>query len=171
MRQPRPLRIGQEPSRLRLIAIPVLAVMLGSALTTIPLIAKSPILPPLGLIILLAWRLLRADIFPVWIAAPLGLWDDLYSGQPLGSAMLLWSIIFLAVEYIDTRMWWRDYWQDWGIAALAIAFALFGGLVTANIAGPKVHWLIIMPQFGWSILIFPLASRFIAHLDLWRLKR
>ncbi len=171
MRQPRPLRIGDEPSRLRMVGIPVFTVMLGSVITTLPIIAKSPILPPIGFLILIAWHLSRSDLWPVWIAAPLGLWDDLFSGQPLGSAIFLWTVILLGLQYLDQRMWWRDYWQDWAFAALGLAFALFGGLVMTNIAGPNIPWITVIPQLLWSILFFPLVSRIIAHFDLWRLKR
>jgi rod shape-determining protein MreD len=171
MRQPRPLRIGDAPSRFRMIAIPVITVMAGSIITTLPIIAKSPILPPIGLILLIAWQLSRPDIWPVWIAAPLGLWDDLFSHQPLGSAMFLWTVILLGLQYLDQRMWWRDYWQDWAFAALAIAFALFGGLIMVRVSGPNIRWDLIMPQLLWSILFFPLATRLVGHMDLWRLKR
>jgi rod shape-determining protein MreD len=171
MRQPRPLRIGDEPTRFRMVAIPVFSVMVGSIITTMPILAKSAILPPIGLLLLIAWQLSRSDIWPVWIAAPLGLWDDLFSGQPLGSAVFLWTMVLLGLQYMDQRMWWRDYWQDWAFAAISLAFALLGGLVMANIAGPHLPWNLVMPQLLWSTLFFPIASRFVAHLDLWRLKR
>ena len=47
---------------------------------------------------------------------PLGLFDDLVSGQPLGSAMLLWTLCFLAIDVLEQRLVWRDFWQDWLIA-------------------------------------------------------
>jgi rod shape-determining protein MreD len=46
--------------------------------------------------------------------------DDIFSGQPFGSAGLLWSLAMLTIEIIDSRAIWRDYIQDWLIAALLI---------------------------------------------------
>ncbi len=171
MRQPRPLRIGDAPSAFRLLAIPVATVMLASATTMLPIMAKSPILPPFGLMMLIAWRLAHNDIWPLWIAAPLGLWDDLLSGQPIGSAIFLWSVILLALDYIDRRMWWRDFWQDWLFAALAISFALLGGVYFVGWSAPRPDYLVVVPQMIWSILFFPVTLRLVGHLDLWRLKR
>ncbi len=161
---------GEERiARLRGRTLPVISTMLGSATVILPIIATAPILPPFGLMMLLGWRLLRPELWPVWIGLPLGLVDDLFSGQPIGSAMLLWTIALLGIDLADRRMVWRDYWQDWLIAAAAIIFCLIGGLVTANATGGNGTVLQIMPQLALSILIFPVVARFCALLDRWRL--
>ena len=73
--------IAQNRSRLHTDGAPILSVMTGSMLVSIlPVIAITPSLPPLGLLMLLGWRLLRPDLWPLWIAAPLGLFDDVLSG-------------------------------------------------------------------------------------------
>lgn len=68
----------------------VASILAGSLVTLLPVVATVPFLPPFGLLMFLGWRLLRPGALPVWAAAPLGLFDDLVSGQPLGSAVLLW---------------------------------------------------------------------------------
>src|SRR5699024_7185718 len=80
-----------EPSPTAIWLIPVASVMVGSLITIVPLIATFPVLPPLGLMTLLAWRLLRPEWMRIWSPLPFGFFDDLVSGQPLGSAILLWT--------------------------------------------------------------------------------
>ncbi len=60
--------------------------------------------------------------------------DDVFSGQPFGSAGLLWSLAMLVIEVIDSRAIWRDYLQDWLIASVLIAVVLLGGLWIAGLA-------------------------------------
>ena len=62
---------------------------------------------------LLGWRMVRPGLLPLWAGAPLGAFDDLVSGQPFGSAILLWSLAMIAIELIETRFPWRGFWQDW----------------------------------------------------------
>ena len=51
-------RIDRESSPARMLLVPILSVMVGSMATAwLPLIAGTPLLPPLGLMMLLAWRL------------------------------------------------------------------------------------------------------------------
>ncbi len=115
--------------------------------------------------ILIAWRLLHRTMWPVWAAIPLGAFDDLLSGQPLGSAMILWTLAFFALDLLDRRMMWRDSWQDWALAGLLIAALLGGGLLMANFTGGDSRVSILWPQFLLSLLLFPITSRFCAGLD------
>jgi hypothetical protein len=64
------------------------AILFGSLPPWLPIIAPAPVPPPLGFLLLLAWRLLRPGLLPPWAGLPLGLFDDLYSGQPTGSGPL-----------------------------------------------------------------------------------
>lgn len=151
--------------------VPVLTVMIGSLATTLPFVADWPMLPPFGLLLLLAWRLLRPEMWPAWIALPLGLFDDLFSGQPLGSAMALWTMVFVAFDMMDNRAVWRDYWMDWLAAAAAILFCLVGGVAFVAFTTGGGHLLAIVPQAVITILLFPAVMRLCAALDRWRLAR
>lgn len=150
------------PGRAR--ALPWITVMLGSLVTTLPLIATVPILPPFGLLIALAWRLLARFALRPWAAAPLGFFDDLVSGQPLGSAVLLWSICFLGIDLVERRLVFRDFWQDWLIAAAAITFCLAGGRVLAVSLGAHVDGAMLAQGIA-SVCLFPAAARLIAWVD------
>jgi rod shape-determining protein MreD len=145
--------------------------MFGSLAPLLPMIVSAPLLPPFGLMMLLVWRLRHRTIWPVWIGLPLGLWDDIFSGQPLGSSMLLWTIVMLGLDVIDRRMVWRDFWQDWGLAAAVSAATLLGGLSIANWTGGNTAPIIILPQIIISIALFPLLARVCAMIDKWRLVR
>ncbi len=150
--------------------VPIATVLAGSLVTLLPIVADWPLLPPFGLLMLLGWRLLRPEMWPSWITLPLGLFDDLFSGQPLGSAMALWTIVFVAFDMMDNRAVWRDYWMDWLTAAAAIIFCLAGGVGLVAFTTGGGHLLAIVPQTIITILLFPAAMRLCAALDRWRLR-
>lgn len=160
-------RINRAPSPAVAILVPWLTVMLGSLSPTWPLIASAPVLPPVGFLILLAWRQLRPGLLPVWAGLPLGLFDDFYSGQPLGSAVLLWSIALIVLEVIELRFPWRNFLLDWMVAsaltviylAVAMAFAL----------GGSQPFLVLTPQLLTSVFAYPLIGRMVALFDRLRL--
>jgi rod shape-determining protein MreD len=158
-------RIDQEPSLLRQQGIPIALVLAGSLTTLFPMIATTAILPPFGLLFMLSWRSLHRDLWPVWMPLFLGAFDDLFSGQPIGSAMLLWTTAFLIMDATDKRFVWRDFWQEWTLAAGMITLVLTGGLAIANMTGGNTPLLYIIPQTLITICLFPLTSRICAALD------
>jgi len=162
--EPPPERFAPSAPLVQRLSVPIGSVLVGSLVTIVPMIAHYPVLPPFGLLVLLGWRLLRPELFPIWAAAPFGLFDDLVSGQPLGSAILLWTISFFAVELFDQRLVWRDFWQDWLIAAGAIAFCLIGGRLIASPIAAHVDTMLLV-QILVSIMLFPLLARLVAWLD------
>lgn len=83
-------RINREHSPLVALTIPWLSIMVGSLLPMLFIATALPLVPPTGFLMLVAWRLVRPGLLPVWAGLPLGFFDDLFSGQPLGSAILLW---------------------------------------------------------------------------------
>lgn len=144
--------------------VPPASVMLASLLPLLPIVATVPVLPPLGLMVLIAWRLRRGDALPIWAAAPLGLFDDLASGQPVGSAMCIWALVLLAVDIIDQRLVWRSFRHDWTIAAGGIAGWLIAGRLVATPFGAHVDTVLLI-QILLSVLLYPLAARLVARLD------
>lgn len=162
-------RIDREQSPLKMLIIPIISVLFGSMLTAMPFFPEGPLLPPLGFMIFLGWRLMRPGLWPVWAGLPFGLFDDLFSGQPFGSAALLWSLTMLAMEVVDFRIFWRDHLRDWLIAAIAISGIVFFGYLFASVSHHKPDATILLPQLMLSILTFPLVVRFCSQLDRWRL--
>ncbi|MBC7987599.1 MAG: rod shape-determining protein MreD [Sphingomonadaceae bacterium] len=158
------------PLRFRMRAIPVSSVAIGSLAPLLPLIAAWPLLPPLGLLMLLGWRFVRPETWPLWIGLPLGLFDDLLSGNPLGSAVFLWTAILVALDIFDNRFIWRDYWFDWLMATAAIAFYIVFSMLASSLADRGDPALApLAPQLAASVLTFPLVLRLCARLDRWRL--
>lgn len=157
-----PLRRNDDRSRAIWLA-PV-SVMAGSLVTLLPVVATFPWLPPFGLLMLLGWRLYKADALKVWAAAPLGLFDDLVSGQPLGNSTLLWALCFLIIDVLDTRLVWRDYWQDWLIACGGVGFCLIAGRLITTPLEAHVDTALLF-QVVVSCALYPLFARFCARLD------
>jgi rod shape-determining protein MreD len=154
----------EDPIPLRTRLVPAATVMAGSLVTILPFVATLPILPPFGLLLLLGWRLHRPDALRVWAPLPLGFFDDLLSGQPLGSAILLWTLCFLMIELIDSRLVWRDFWQDWLIAVGGIVFCLVSGRFLAAPFVAPVDTMLVL-QIATSVLLFPVISRMCTWID------
>ena len=152
-------------------AIPAASVVFASFLAALPIVSSHGWWPNAGFLVFLGWRLLRADPWPMWWAAPLGLVNDLFTGDPLGYSVALWSATMIALDLIDRRTMWRDYWIEWILAALFIIVdeALQWRVADAVLAAPPAQ-AIIAPAIT-SILIFPFFAWIVGRLDRWRLGR
>ena len=125
--------------------------------------------PPLAFMVFLAWRMLRPNLLPLWAGLPLGAFDDLYSGQPFGSGIVLWSAAMLVMDTVDNRLLWRSFLQDWAVSSLLMAGYL---LLAAGIAGLAATYplpLVIGPQLLVTLALYPLVTRVVALLDRIRL--
>lgn len=141
-----------------------LSIVLATLITLIPFKATAPLLPPFGLMMMLAWRLHRPDLLKPWAPLLLGFVDDMVSGQPLGNAMFFWTVSFIAIDVLDTRIVWRDFLQDWLLAAGAIGFCLIGGRLVATPLDAHVDTVLLI-QILISIALFPVLSRLVSRLD------
>lgn len=164
-------RINRSHSPLLANVIPWATILIASLLPLFAIAAALPMVPPLGFLALIGWRLVRPGLLPVWAGMPLGLWNDLFSGQPFGFAILTWSLAMLTVEAIEMRFPWRSFWQDWFTAGILVTvYLLLGWLLSGG--EPNLHSLIALgPQLVLSILIFPIVGRLVARLDRLRLMR
>jgi rod shape-determining protein MreD len=151
--------------------IPGLSIALASVAPGWPLIASLPLMPPLGFLMLLGWRQLHPGLLPVWAGLPLGLFDDLVSGQPAGSGVLLWSVAMLGLEAIELRWPWRNFLVEWAVStAIIAAYLLLAGIIANGVTRPD--WLLVLPpQILVSILVYPLVGRLVAWFDRLRLTR
>jgi rod shape-determining protein MreD len=163
-------RIGRAPSPLQRQGVPIFSTMIASMTPLLPFISLAPATPPWGLLLLLGWRMLHRNIWPAWLGLPLGLWDDMFNGQPAGSSMLLWTLALLALDMLDRRMVWRDFKQEWGIATIIIVIAILLGLAIANATGGNSAALVLLPQIIISVLAFPLVARACGVFDAWRMR-
>ena len=164
-------RINRTHSPILATVVPWLSVLFASILPVFFIASGLPWLPPLGFMMLLAWRLVRPGLFPVWAGIPLGLFDDLYSGQPLGSAILLWTLMLLAVEAIEARFPWRSFAQDWFTAGLVLLVYCPVAMLVSGAVPSMPAFVALGPQIMLSVLLFPVFARMIAVLDRLRLSR
>lgn len=159
----------ESPWRAR--SVHYISIMLGSLLPVWMMADVMPLVPPLGFLFFLSWRLMRPGLMPLWAGVPLGAFDDLFSGQPFGSAILLWSLTMIALELIETRFPWRGFWQDWFTAGLASVLYIAAAMLVSG--APNTPYLVMatLPQILLAVLLYPLLARFIAWLDRFRLSR
>lgn len=151
--------------------VPILTTLAASLLAFWPYVASWPIVPDFAYLVLIAWRLLRPELWQAHYALPLGLFNDLAAGLPVGQSMALWTLTFLILDIVDSRVGWRDYWLDWLFAAGAILFYTAGGWYVARQMGSAVPFALLWPQLALSIFVYPLVARLVVALDRWRLSR
>jgi rod shape-determining protein MreD len=163
-------RIGQGPLRFATF-VPAATVVAASLLATLPIVSSHGWVPDFGYLVLISWRLLRSDAFPAWWAAPLGLVNDLFTGQPIGFSVAMWSATMLALDLIDRRTMWRDYWMEWVLAAVLIAINEWLEWQIAAVVGARVPFSHLAAPLAIGIFVFPIVAWFVARVDHWRLGR
>lgn len=152
--------------------VPAITVVTGSMISLLPIVSATGWWPDWGLLMLVAWRLLRADAWPAWWAAPLGFANDLIVGNPIGLSVALWAAMMIAMDILDRRTMWRDYWIEWGIAGLFIALGeLAQWRVAAMLGAPVPLGVTAGPSIVVGILCFPVAAFLAVRIDRWRLGR
>ena len=163
-------RIGRDPAPYAPY-VPAATVVAASFLAALPIVSTSGWYPDFGYLVYISWRLLRADPWPAWWAAPLGLINDLFTGYPIGFSVALWSASMLALDLIDRRTMWRDYWTEWVLAAVLLTVDQWLQWRIAALAGARLPYWSIVPPIVISICIFPVSAWLISRADAWRLRR
>lgn len=164
-------RINRAHSPLLAYVVPWAAILFASLLPLFPIASAAPIVPPVGLMTLLAWRLVRPGLLPVWAGFPLGMFSDLFSGQPFGSGIMLWSLAMIVIEAIETRFPWRSFVQDWLIAVGIVACSIVAAACLSGASlGPPL-FAALVPQVLLSLMLYPIIARMVSTLDRFRLLR
>ena len=165
-----PRRIGKGPYPFAAM-IPATTVVFASLLAALPIVATSGWYPDFGFLVFISWRLLRSDPWPAWWAALLGFINDLFTGYPIGFSIALWSATMLALDLIDRRTMWRDYWIEWVLAAVLLAIDDWLQWRLAGIAGAAIPFTMMLPPLAISICVFPVSAWLVSRIDAWRLGR
>lgn len=163
-------KIGQGPIS-GAAYVPPASVVVATLLAALPIVVESGWFPDFGFLVLIAWRLLRSDVWPSWWAALLGLANDLITGSPIGLSVTVWTAAMLALDLLDRRTIWRDYWIEWALASLLILFAKAAQWQVAAWMGASVPFTSMLPPIFISIAAFPVAAWVVGRLDSWRLGR
>lgn len=164
-------KINRVQSPWRANSVHYITIVLGSLIPLFAMADIMPIAPPLGFMVFLCWRLMRPGLMPLWIGVPLGAFDDLVSGQPFGSAILLWSVTMIALELIESRFPWRGFWQDWFTASFAILVYILAAMTVSGAKLSTPLLFAVIPQIAVSIMLYPLLARVVAWFDRYRLSR
>jgi rod shape-determining protein MreD len=143
----------------------------ASLLAALPIVSTSGWYPDFGYLVFIGWRLLRADPWPAWWAAPLGLVNDLFTGYPVGFSITLWSATMLALDLIDRRTMWRDYWVEWVVGAVLIAIDEWLQWRVAKLLGAAPAFARMVPALVISIVLFPVVAWIVSRIDAKRLGR
>lgn len=151
--------------------VPAGSVLLASLLNALPIVSMSGWYPDLGFLVLIGWRLLRSDAWPAWWAAPLGLFNDLVTGHPIGFSIALWTAAMLLLDLADRRTMWRGYWLEWILAALMLLANEAAEWRVAQVMGASLPFRAVVPPLLISILAFPVVAWIVSRLDRWRLGR
>ena len=151
--------------------IPAISVVVAALLHTLPAVTLTGWFPDFGYLVFIAWRLLRADPWPAWWAAPLGLANDLITGSPIGLSVALWTATMIVLDLIDRRTMWRDYWIEWVLAALLLAAAEMLDWWAAGAEGAVAPFGSILEPLLIAIVSFPIAAFVVSRIDCWRLGR
>ena len=100
-----------------------------------------------------------------------GLFDAFLAGYPLGLSVAVWTLSMLALDILDRRMIWRDYWIEWALAAVLILVDESAQWQVAAWMGARVPYSFMVPPILIAIAAFPLAAWTVGRLDGWRLGR
>jgi len=164
-------QIGQGPVP-GAMYVPAWTVMAASLLSALPIVSTTGWFPDFGFLVLIAWRLLRSDVWPAWWAAPLGLFNDLATGNPVGLSMAVWTAAMLVLDITDRRTQWRGYWLEWVLAGLLLLGNEAAEWRVAQIMGASLPFLtVVLPPLVISILAFPVFAFIVSRIDRWRLGR
>ncbi len=163
-------RIGEGPIR-GAAYIPAASVLIASLLASLPILSQNGWYPDFGFLTLIAWRLLRGDAFPAWWAAPLGFWNDVVTGAPIGLSVSLWTAMMLALDIADRRTLFRDYWLEWTLAVLLVFINEWLQLQVAAWMGAALPMSTLVPPLLISAASFPLFAWAIGRVDRMRLGR
>jgi rod shape-determining protein MreD len=162
---------GTDYGNARRQLVPIVSTLAACLLDILPIVANRPLVPDFAFLVLIAWRLLRPEIWSAQMALALGLFNDLVAGHPIGQSMALWTTLFLLFDLADSRSGWRDYWMDWLFACLAILLYAAGQWYVARMMGSRIDFVLLVPQILLALLFYPLVARIVLSLDRWRLSQ
>jgi rod shape-determining protein MreD len=77
----------------------------------------------------------------------------------------------LALDLVDRRTMWRDYWIEWVLAAVLITIDEWLQWRVAKLVGGAPDASRMIPPIVISICAFPLIAWIVSRIDAWRLGR
>ena len=127
-------RLHEFATNLTPFVVSLVLIMLGAVHINVPAIGS--VAPNLGLIAVFYWTIYRPDLMPAVAVLPLGLWQDLLNGEPVGLNGLTLLIVYGAIVFQRTFFRGKSFLVVWWAFGLTAAFAAL------------VYWLAVI---GWHL--------------------
>ena len=164
-------RLNRGP-RAGVTIIPAAIVVACSMLAILPMVSIAAAGPDFGFLMLLAWRLLRADAWPAWWAAPLGFVNDLMTGMPIGLSVTMWTAVMLVMDLVDRRTHVARLLDRMGGGRRTHCRRRGGSNgASRRLIGAPVPFTLMLPADRHLDPGFPLVAYLASRLDRWRLGR
>ena len=77
----------------------------------------------------------------------------------------------LALDLIDRRTMWRDYWIEWILAGVFLFVHNWLEWELAGVMAAGIPFTSVLPSILIAVLAFPAAAWIVSRLDRWRLGR
>ena len=127
-------RLHEFATTLTPFAISAALILLSVIPIQVPAIGS--VAPNLGLVAVFYWTVYRPDLMPAIAVLPLGLWQDLLNGAPLGLNALTLLIVYGVIVFQRIFFRGKSFLVVWWAFGLTAAFAAF------------VFWLAVV---GWHL--------------------
>ena len=123
-----------------------LLIIIGFAPLRAPEIA--PALPLFGMAAVYYWCVFRPDLMPHWAIFLLGLFSDLLGGTLVGSSILAFFALYLAISSQ------RRFFAHASFFLLWLAFALF------SLPAFLIMWALLALQYVLTVAVYPMIAWF-----------
>ena len=114
-------RLHEFASNLTPFTVSLLLIMLSVVPIHVPAIGS--VAPNLGLIAVFYWTIYRPDLMPAIAVLPLGLWQDLLNGAPIGLNGLTLLIVYGVIVFQRVFFRGKSFLVVWWAFGLTAAFA------------------------------------------------
>lgn len=125
-------RLHEFATNLTPFVVSLVLILLSAIPIQVP--AVGAVAPNLGLVAVFYWTVYRPDLMPAIAVLPLGLWQDLLNGAPMGLNALTLLIVYGVIVFQRTFFRGKSFLVVWWAFGLTAAFAAF------------VFWLAVI---GW----------------------
>lgn len=141
--------------------VPALIAVGCALVVTLPVPGAMPVLPPLTLLVVIAWGLYRPTLMPPWAALVAGVAADLAGGLPLGINATLMPAVALLLRESAGWLGARRLVTDWLLAGAIVALYAAAGWWMLGTATRDPTPLVAQTLIGCAL--FPA----VAHASAW----
>lgn len=148
--------------------IPITILFLFTLITKVPVgqwFGVVPV-PALSLIVIFFWSVVDERRFPIGVLFAFGIFEDLFSGAPIG----LWALIYVGMNfYVSSQRRvlapasFTTNWISFGFVSLAAFVLIYFVLGFTSGTYPPIAVLLV--PYIFTLALFPPMARFLAMLE------